>query len=102
MSKEGLYALAVSPDGKHLATGSRDGITRVFELATAQLSGGFKVCTHHCSCHVADVCAKANSCLRLDGHNWLQVALACGVVQHAEIPLRLLDAELVLRNSCMH
>ncbi len=43
VSKEGLYAMAVSPDGKHLATASKDGITRVFELATAQLSGGFKV-----------------------------------------------------------
>ncbi len=43
VSKEGLYAMAVSPDGKHLATASKDGTTRVFELATAQLSGGFKV-----------------------------------------------------------
>lgn len=42
VSKEGLYAMAVSPDGKHLATASKDGTTRVFELATAQLSGGFK------------------------------------------------------------
>ncbi|KAL3163307.1 hypothetical protein ABBQ32_009698 [Trebouxia sp. C0010 RCD-2024] len=41
-SKEGLYAMAVAPDGKHLATASKDGITRVFDLATAQLSGGFK------------------------------------------------------------
>lgn len=41
-SREGLYAVAVSPDGKHLATASKDGITRVFDLATAQLSGGFK------------------------------------------------------------
>lgn len=50
-SKEGLYAMAVSPDGKHLATASRDGITRVFDLATAQLSGGFKVnCCHYCCC----------------------------------------------------
>ena len=43
VSKEGLYAMAVSPDSKHLATASKDGVTRVFDLATAQLSGGFKV-----------------------------------------------------------
>ena len=41
-SREGLYAMAVSPDGKHLATASKDGVTRVFDLSTAQLSGGFK------------------------------------------------------------
>ena len=34
--------MVVSPDGKHLATASKDGVTRVFDLATAQLSGGFK------------------------------------------------------------
>lgn len=38
--------MAVSPDGKHLATASKDGITRVFELSTAQLCGGFKVGPH--------------------------------------------------------
>ena len=35
--------MAVSPDGKHMATASKDGIARVFDLSTAQLSGGFKV-----------------------------------------------------------
>ena len=34
--------MAVSPGGKHLATASKDGIARVFDLSTAQLSGGFK------------------------------------------------------------
>ena len=43
VSNEGLYAMAVSPDGKHLATASKDGVARVFDLSTAQLSGGFKV-----------------------------------------------------------
>lgn len=42
VSNEGLYAMAVSPDGKHLATASKNGIARVFDLSTAQLSGGFK------------------------------------------------------------
>ena len=54
VSNEGLYAMAVSPDGKHLATASKDGITRVFELSTAQLCGGFKVGTQD-TIHLTDV-----------------------------------------------
>ena len=44
ISRRGLNALAVSPDGTRLATAARDGIVRIHELTTGALLSGFRVC----------------------------------------------------------
>ncbi len=43
ISRRGLNALAVSPDGTRLATAARDGIVRIHELTTGALLSGFRV-----------------------------------------------------------
>ena len=43
ISRRGLNALAVSPDGTRLATAARDGIVRIHELSTGALLSGFRV-----------------------------------------------------------
>lgn len=43
ISRRGLSALAVSPDGTRLATAARDGIVRIHELSTGALLSGFRV-----------------------------------------------------------
>src|SRR5207244_1453043 len=40
-----LYAVAVSPDGKHIASGDRHGIVNIWELETGKLIHGFQVPT---------------------------------------------------------
>ncbi len=39
----GVNAIAASPDGSKLAAVSRDGVLRVYDIATSQLVTGFKV-----------------------------------------------------------
>ena len=43
ISRKGLNALAVSPDGTRLATAARDGVVRIHELTTGALLSGFRV-----------------------------------------------------------
>ena len=43
ISRRGLNALAVSPDGTRLATAARDGVVRIHELTTGALLSGFRV-----------------------------------------------------------
>ena len=43
ISRKGLNALAVAPDGTRLATAARDGIVRIHELTTGALLSGFRV-----------------------------------------------------------
>lgn len=50
ISRRGLNALAVSPDGTRLATAARDGIVRIHDLTSGALLSGFRVrlaSTHH-------------------------------------------------------
>ena len=44
ISRKGLNALAVSPDGTRLATAARDGTVRIHDLTNGALLAGFRVC----------------------------------------------------------
>lgn len=60
ISRKGLNALAVSPDGTRLATAARDGVVRIHELTTGALLSGFRVSLTSSSC----------SDFRVAGHRW--------------------------------
>jgi len=45
ITRKGLNALAVSPDGTRLATAARDGTVRIHDLTNGALLAGFRVCS---------------------------------------------------------
>ena len=47
ISRKGLNALAVSPDGTRLATAARDGVVRIHDLTNGALLASFRVRARH-------------------------------------------------------
>lgn len=60
VSRKGLNAFAVSPDGSRLATAARDGTVRIHELTSGAMLAGFRVrLPLSCHCHGATISMSA-------------------------------------------